>query len=804
MRGKGLAISLFAGLAVWAIVLWPLPKNFSSAIPYRERSLAAEEQITPFVPGDHIQLLYHFWLFRDMLSGKTPPCANIYEFNTDGDEARYRFDTFYFPFSAIYAAISSVGTNAAGWNCAILFSHLLGIAGIYLLSRRISGSSFFAAVAAVASSAFPYRWIAAINGSPTGFAIAFVPWLFYGAMLVFSKRGIYGGIAAGLAVFLSYCSDLHVFYFSALALPLALAAGFLQKDEPVSFKKTAIALLPVAAFSLLAVILSFAASANLDNSTMSGGRTLGELALFSPIPSALVRRGHLAGASNHIFLGISALLAIVPLSLVFAMSCGMRRKKDVACLLIALAAVLSVLLLSFGTNGPFNALPIKIARKLIPKYSMIRQSAKIFCLLPTLSVMLFSILYKGACRQRKWFKPLAAISLLLSLCAIIEQTSVFRIKACKLPASVPAYEAAKRDSHGNKNQKALAVTLWPGDSHWSSVYEYGIMHSSLRLLNGYSPSVPKDYSGRVFAPLSSVNEGILTGAQIDLLDRFNVGYLLFHEFPYPGNVAPFPAGVALQRLKANKNLRLIEHTGGIAAFRIEQEKHPDAAPQIDAEPYFYGFCASFHWDGKKILKSLDKTEKGQLDLFLKAPVAIESTMNYLVLDESGKWHSFPMTKPQGECVPYSQKLSGPVYALLANGTYPDKIASPIELSPDKMFHSGSSALGNGKILFKTETTPAGIAMEGPRLPIPCGKYVLEVASSGGKPSQSKISVSLFGAPRPLVYGSSDFDGNGIAKIVFEHLSPYPVNIVLSYGGRSDLVVEKITIAPVSDSAKPSP
>ena len=80
--------SLLVALAVWTVFSWPLVLHVGSAIPSGITTGLAPKEILPMEPGDHLQLLYHFWLFSDMVGGHTPWFHNLYEFNTGDDAAR--------------------------------------------------------------------------------------------------------------------------------------------------------------------------------------------------------------------------------------------------------------------------------------------------------------------------------------------------------------------------------------------------------------------------------------------------------------------------------------------------------------------------------------------------------------------------------------------------------------------------------------------------------------------------------------------------------------------------------------------
>jgi hypothetical protein len=78
-------------------------------------------------------------------------------------------------------------------------------------------------------------------------------------------------------------------------------------------------------------------------------------------------------------------------------------------------------------------------------------------------------------------------------------------------------EAAIRENlpTGSKaDKRLLGLPIWPGDSHQSSAYELLTTRTRAKMINGYSPVVPRAYVEKVFKPLYSLDLGLVdqTGA----------------------------------------------------------------------------------------------------------------------------------------------------------------------------------------------------------------------------------------------------------------------------------------------------
>lgn len=731
-RHLPLLATIVCGLVVWAAATWPLPLLFRSAIPLAERRAPNAPGLAINQPGDQMQLLYHFWLARDTFAGKTPAFANVYEFNFRGDEALRRFSTYYIPFSLVYGAVSPFLGDAAGWNAAGLFSFLLGLLGTFALAWRLSRSGAAAAFAAILLSAFPYRWHALMTGSPTGFAICFVPWLAYGIDRLVRDASARGAAVAGLSLFLAFCSDLHVFYFSALSVPLFAAMSLVLAGwRGIAFRRVCLAAIPFAAAVVAAGILSKLASADLGSTTMQGGRTLREIALFSPVLRGLFTERHLEGATNTIYVGIFAGV-FFPLAFVRLLADGgaRRERRGIAAAALLAFAAFAVLLLAAGVYGPFNGLPIRLARGLVPKYGFIRQPAKIFCLMPTILAAFAALCLAPFAAQSRAALLRASI---LGVCALAQQLIWFRPTLGTVDGEAPAYRTAATAAAdaGETAPKALAIPLWPGDSHWSSLYEQGVMRSRLRLLNGYSPSPPADYSDTVFKPLESVNQGGIDFGQYRLLRGFGVGWLLFHEDAFPDKVSPFPAGVSLATLALNPALEPVFAGERVSAFRLLEGIPEEAFRETAAEDALTAldFPPALVWNAHRVMRSLETASApGRINLALRAPLVLHPGMRFM-LHGSGGWRSIPLDNPMGGEYALPDGLGEPDMIFVAAGREVPPTGG--EMTPMRMFHSGTSHPENGSVSFPASADGGPYcAMEGPFVPVPAGRWKLAAEAQG--------------------------------------------------------------------------
>ena len=65
---------------------WPLTRHLATDVLYTHRAHPGYERV-PIAQGDHLQLLYLFWLFGDSVHEGRVPLTDHYEFRDGGPPA---------------------------------------------------------------------------------------------------------------------------------------------------------------------------------------------------------------------------------------------------------------------------------------------------------------------------------------------------------------------------------------------------------------------------------------------------------------------------------------------------------------------------------------------------------------------------------------------------------------------------------------------------------------------------------------------------------------------------------------------
>ncbi len=307
-----------------------------------------------------------------------------------------------------------------------------------------------------------------------------------------------------------------------------------------------------------------AKSRTLDESIASAGRTLDEVKLYAPRLADLF---HLEGAHAEQMVYLGLVLIVLSLAGLVLLALG-RPAGAKGGMLASLWAGLGLLigLLCLGPNLPQIPLYALLYDHL-PYFNFPRVPGRMVII----AVLLLALLAGWALRELTRSlgdKKGAMAALGLALCALIawDLWPSTRTGICLIPppGRLEAELKAALPTGPQAPQRLLGLPIWPGDSHQSSAYEFLVTRTRARLVNGYSPQVPRAYVAQVFWPLYPLDFGVVTPQALATLQRLKVGLVAFYldEEVYTRKVCPFPPELARRRLQASgvfKTLTLAEN-----------------------------------------------------------------------------------------------------------------------------------------------------------------------------------------------------------------------------------------------------
>ncbi len=353
---------------------------------------------------------------------------------------------------------------------------------------------------------------------------------------------------------------------------------FVRRAETAAALRRRGALWPIAVGFGAAVLLLLQYKASfIDPAGHASGRPLREIRLFAPWPEDFFRRSTTV-LTRQLYPG-----AVVGAFAVLALATSAGR--------VLVAVGLAFAALALGPHSP-QWLPLYAAAfRVVPFFGIIRQPGKFFAV-TAVALALAAGCGAGWLKQ-KLGRGLGRVAIGLAWAALLlDFACVLPLGVSRLPQQNLAYDEIARRASGSN---LLELPIWPGDSAYSSIYQYWATRTHVPIVNGYSPTAPRDYVTRVARPLESMNLGELDEAQHRLLDAIGVRLVTLHRDTYPPQVYLYPYRFALAGMRHNPNLYPVAQADGVHIFEIAEGRY---RPWIAATPWPMG--AFFEAEGLKV------------------------------------------------------------------------------------------------------------------------------------------------------------------------------------------------------------
>lgn len=763
------ALLWFAGAAlVWGIVAWPIPQHVFEgvvAFPTNNTRQAPREM----VEGDHLQLMYHFWLAHDTWFGETEWSTNPYEFNRGSDEDEKVYNTYYFPFNVPYSVGYLLSGRAFGWNLAGIFSLWISLWTGWLWLRRMvpegERKTCLLVAATLIGQAIPYRWNTLFNGSPTGLSLMWVPVMLLGLDMCIRDRKTWGAILAGGAIFFSGWSDTHTLFFTGLlcvfmVYPLHVHARqrwSVRVDDILCYLKRG---WPLVIWAGLVLYQASIVKGGFSETEVKEGRKPEEVALFShEWVDAISLQAN--GGTTETYLGFP-LLIVLSIGTIFLVQAAYAKRRstiDASFAGLMCLVILVTSLIACGTEGPFKVRGWEILVKVLPPMNMLRQPAKIYLILPALiSLAIFLIALNIPDRFSRVVFPILAAIFLVDFTYRITPT------ICLVAEENKAYAAVADDSEGKPH--AVALPLWPGDSHWSSIYQhYSTLHR-IRMLNGYNPLPATDYVEEVFVPLHVMNGGLFRDRDLDRLLDDGIPHILLHENAFPEKVSLFAVGGTLRAMLTHPRLQFLAQDGPVWAFRVlpqgQQSDNPKVAEWPMLSTTIHGHSAYCAGEYETVSKPNEavvaqlRNEEDQIHFFREAQLSLvwptkmlAGVNNTAPLDVSDgsmtrelassspawQWLRLPLgvdTTDQ-KIINISARTAGTAQMgslHIVSEQWDPSLPDSVTIPAPSFFHAGHTDISQNSVEFTPRRDPHDFIFYGPVAPLDPGEFqvVLEFTS----------------------------------------------------------------------------
>ena len=515
----------------------PLWRHGHDCIPYGRFPAAAGSEIGNFVQGDHFQLHYVLWLFRNAVVDRQAPLfGDPYQFQfPDGP---LRVSHYYFSIAWPCLLASLVRDDFLPYNIMVWASFVLAGWATFLWLRRHVRERWVAAVAALIPTLAPYRLAMLFGSSPSGFAVYLVPLTLWALDAVLDNRAALWAAATGLLLWLVAIGDLHAVFFLALALPFYVAVGWAARrplwrgNARRYFLRGQLPRLGLlaAGFAAVYAYLMVVRLRTIEPGMARTGFAPAEVAVYSPTPYDLRIRSN-PNNTRAIYPGVVA-AALVAAGGLSAVRRGSWRERWLAG--GALVSVLGAYAFAFGPNA-LGGLLYVASRRVIPYLPYLRQTSKVLVVaLPVLALpAAFGLAALTAAAGPAARRRVAVLGTCAGL--LILDANPLRQIGLARPSRENAAYAYFQGLH-REGERLLCLPVWPGDSSYSSLYLYFATRYPIPTMNMYLPKPPRRYVEEIFEPLDDLNQGEVSERARAVLEQWRVRHIIVHTEVFPGKV----------------------------------------------------------------------------------------------------------------------------------------------------------------------------------------------------------------------------------------------------------------------------
>ena len=411
--------------------------------------------------GDHLQTSYRFWLVGHQLERGGAPWIDPYSFQPLVEPqvvlGGWPYGLPFWPLDALFGPV-------VAWNLLLLLVTFAAGLLAYLWLRELELPPVAAALGGLAFELAPYRLLQS-GGHLLGWAAVLLPlalWAFERSRRAATPRAahLWGGLSAASIVSIPLSGQLHL---ALGALPFLAAYAAVRYARTASFWAWGGALVAAVAGLLAEAVV-------ISGSTESEGRTLAEVASYSPDPLDFVSRWRLHGPERFVYLGwLLPVLAVAGLVLLA------RRRRGLA-ILLGLTALVPALL-ALGTNLPLY----ETLRDVFPPLRYPRVPGRFLPLANLALAALAAVAVAAVVARHEGRRRVAAGAAFLALVAA--DLLVLPLGSSDADPGNAAYAALAGSGPG----RVLELPIFQeGRGHFGSVYQYYTQQAPRERPTGYA------------------------------------------------------------------------------------------------------------------------------------------------------------------------------------------------------------------------------------------------------------------------------------------------------------------------------
>lgn len=558
--GRSMLLEILAVAALFAAIgIWyagpSFVQNFASSIP----SNPAGGGMGMMTPGDQFEQYYrHMLPYYNALRGN-PLYYSGYEYNLGGDSS-FTEGLIFFPFSLIASILALVVGPVVAYNIlGILSFSFCAVAG-YLLGKRVSsGAVAGGLVAAAVCALLPFRVSFLFGEMLYGTDFVLLPLSLYFFLAFLEERTWKFAAAFGASIlFLATANFALLYWYGILFLPLfILGAGMVLRIEWAN--RTTLLRIGLAAFVPLVLACAYVLYVKglIDHSGLARGQELSEIRFHSPSLENVTARW--SGNERSIYLGVSAILALMGAALFFSRQVALKRQAKLLVIFATIILPLSYALSMGLTFDDLTGIPLyAFVFEHLPGANGSRTPGRIIPIAAVCASVLAAI---AAARMGDALKGGYSRAVLgLSLVGFVAVDFHFSSATMsKLTLTNEAYATLS-----GKSGIAIGIPFRPEADHYlNATYQFFAITNDVAMVNGHSSMYPIEWDV-LYPRIALLNSGVATRSVLGELQSRGVRFIVAHNTAYDPKVGR----LAITALDHNDALRRLASDAGIVAYEI--------------------------------------------------------------------------------------------------------------------------------------------------------------------------------------------------------------------------------------------
>lgn len=566
-------------------ITFPLIKNFNSSLPLSQVPKEVPEKYDYLFPTDTLNCLYRLWLVKTQVFNFKSPILDGYQFNINGPHTE-GISLWLFPLQIIFIPLTFIFSEIASYNIIYLLSYIFTGLSMFFLVNYYTKNWVASLYSAILFTFIPARILHSFGHSGALLFFVFPLTIYLLEISLNNKKWLLANFAASFFIFSMALGEWHwCIYLTSLVVlfyiyKLLSIKFFYNKKH---YKRLLIsAIITFSGVIISGIYLIFIKYTNLSSSIAGEGRSLAEVNYYSPPIKNLLR--NYTGSEKNIYLGwLNVVLAIILAFLLVALPKKLK-KIEKSRIIFYFFILLLAIFFSLGTT--INNPPIySWLHKHLPFFDIIRVPARIkvvttfsLSVITGLFIAKINELLLPILKKKTWYKII--FYLLVFVLIFINFFNLTDIRDSNAPDKKTKFSVMESRANSGLNQylktntpkdkKVLYLPFFYINGSNSSIYQFNTRESETVMINGYTPTRPKEANDFYEAWLKELNVGIVRIESLDKLKEIGVEYIATYKNIDQVSDSTFSSTTITQSLKQSEYLEIVFEDNDGTIFKIHE------------------------------------------------------------------------------------------------------------------------------------------------------------------------------------------------------------------------------------------